>query len=132
MKIDLTEWVQDLYGRRQSTIRRPPSVAGKQDRHLGPRWEYAEIELVVEPADVWEVQVALPEADRTEMEKDDWLREAILGILDVLVSRPLHPLLRIRLKVTAARYSFESSRRAFRMAGRNAGEVLLDAAEIVS
>src|SRR5204863_1146614 len=55
---------------RQSTIRRPLSVAGKQDRHLGPRWEYAEIELVAEPADAWDVQVSLPEEDRVEMERD--------------------------------------------------------------
>ena len=110
MKIDLSDGVQDIRARRQSTIRRPLSVAGKQDRHLGPRWEYAEIELVAEPADAWDVQVSLPEEDRVSR----W-REII----------------RIGLKVTAARYTFESSRRAFRMAGRNAAEALLNAAEIV-
>ena len=131
MTLGLAEWIQDLQTRRQATIRSPVSVISKQDRHLGPRWEYAEIELTAEPSDAWDVEVSLPEVDRVEMEKDRWLREAILGVLDVLISRPSDPLLRIRLRVTAAQYTFESSRRAFRMAGQRAAEALIDAAEIV-
>ncbi|QSQ12255.1 hypothetical protein [Myxococcus landrumensis] len=66
-----------------------------------------------------------------EMEKDAWLREALFGVLDVLVSKPSEPVLRLRVNVTEARYSFESSRRAFRMAGRDAAAALLEAAELV-
>ncbi len=130
MKVGLEEWLQDLRGRRQLTIRKPISVVGKHDKHLGPAWAYAEIEITAEPADTWDVQVSMPETDRVEMEKDEWLREALLGVLDVLVSRPPDPLLRLRVKVTAARYSFESSRKAFRTAGRRAADALLDTAEI--
>lgn len=131
MNIDLAEWVRDLQSRPQTTIRAPVSVVGRHDRNLGPRWEVAEIHIVAEPADHWDVQVLLPEEDRMEMEKDEWLREAILGVLDVLVGGAPDPLLRIRLRVMAVRYTFESSRRAFRVAGRKAAEALLESAEVI-
>ncbi len=130
MKVDLDEWLKELPGRRQLTIREPVSVVGTYDKHLGPSWAFAQIELTAEPAEAWDVRVALSDDERVEMLKDDWLREALLGVLDVLVSRPSDPLLRIRITVTAARFSFESSRRAFRAAGRRAAEALLDAAAI--
>ena len=130
MKIGLEDWLRDLRARRQLTIGAPVSVVGKHHKHLGPMWAYAEIELTAEPSDAWDVQVSLPEKDRVEMEKDGWLQEVLLGVLDVLISRPPDPLLRLRVNVTAARYSFESSRRAFRMAGRQAADALLAAAEL--
>lgn len=129
--IGLEEWIQDIRGRRQLTIRAPVSLVGRYDKHLGPSWAYAEIEMIAEPADTWEAKDSLPEGQRAEMEKDGWLREAILGVLDVLVTRPADPVLRLRVHITAARYSFESSRRAFRLAGRRAAEALLDTAEVI-
>src|SRR5438552_13940443 len=98
MKIALEDWFEDIHDRRQLTIRAPVSAVGKHDKHLGPMWAYAEVGLVAEPADAWDVEILLPEEDRLKMEKEQWLREALLGVLDVLVSRPPDPVLRLRLK----------------------------------
>lgn len=51
MKVGLEEWFQDLRGRRQLTIRKLVSVVVKHEKHLGPVWAYAEIEIIAEPAD---------------------------------------------------------------------------------
>ena len=63
MSIDLAEWLQDVQSRRRSTIREPVSVAGKLDRHLGPRWDFAEIAVLAEPANEWKLEVELAEKD---------------------------------------------------------------------
>lgn len=131
MALVLEDWLANIRNRRHFTMRHPVSGLGNYRKHFGPMWSFAEIGFVAEPSDGWDSRVLLPEEDRIEMEKDDWVRYAFLGMLDVLVFQPPEPLLCIRVSLTAARYTFESSRNAFRMAGRNAAEVLLASAKIV-
>ena len=62
-------------------------------------------------------------------EQSAFLRQAVLGVLDVLTTRPPLPLLNVRLRIVAAEFDpVASSERAFRLAGRDAAEKIIAAA----
>ncbi len=130
MTPDLEEWLNNTRARRRASIPFPVRVVGEYDKHLGPRWAYARIEISAQPWDRWEVAVSLSEDDRVEMEKDGWLNEAILGVLDVLITEPTLPAVNTRLDILAVKHDpMDSSRHAFRMAGRDAGHKILSDAQ---
>ncbi len=126
MSVTVSDWVEDVTRRQPESIRRPVRVTGERNQHLGPRWEYAQIEVIAEPADHWDVSIELPGEDFANPDRNRWLREAILGILDVLMTKPIQPVLKIRLRLVGAKFDpVDSTEHAFRLAGRDAGEKLL-------
>jgi hypothetical protein len=96
---------------------------GRRDKHMGPRWESAEVEVVVEPASQWEgVVVEYDEPNVAAMVANGWVEGAILGLLDELVGQTSPPIANIRIRVTRlVADPVNSSTMAFRNAGREAG-----------
>jgi hypothetical protein len=126
---DLREWLDDVAARSPATLTRPARVVGVRDAHLGPRWDRAEVEIEAEPAARWSVEVDLPGGQSLLPEQTDFLRQAVLGVLDVLTTRPPQPLLNLRLRIVGARFDpVDANARAFRLAGRDAAEKLIAAA----
>lgn len=101
-------------------------VVGRRDEHLGPRREVAQIEIVVEPADTWHVQLELDERARSEMQRYHYIDAAVQGIVDVLTEGSGEITRKGRLRFVGAKvHPIHSSQHAFRMAGRDAALKLL-------
>jgi hypothetical protein len=113
----------------KSQINDPPTgvdVEGIQDRHLGPRWEFAKIRFRAEPAEDFLVEMGDLEPDAL---RKSYLDAAILGVLDIILVSASAPLKNVKLTVTAIEsHEIDSSPNAFRMAGREAGKKLIDEA----
>ena len=101
-------------------------VEGIREKHLGPRMDFARVEFEVEPADGFIVVVQVPgiEGDAERQMFIDW---AIFGFLDVVMVTDGYPVKSMKLTVVAAEFdAIDSSMRAFRLAGRDAGRALLE------
>lgn len=126
LSISISDWSREVAARSGVSIGRSVRVVGRRDKHLGPRREVAQVEIVVSPADDWTVVVELDDLKRLQMERNDWVTAVILGVLDVFMTRPAVPINRARLAlVDAVLDPLHSSHQAFRMAGRDAGEKAL-------
>jgi hypothetical protein len=53
----IDEWLQGVASRPAASIARPVRAVGIHDRHVGPKWDFAQIDVVAEPADEWSVEV---------------------------------------------------------------------------
>jgi hypothetical protein len=95
-------------------------VTGERDHHLGPRWEFAKLTIVAEPAERFEI---VNEVRMTpELEALRFPEWAIYGVLDVLMVAGSAPLTGVRLTLKDAGWNpVDSSAMAFRQAGRDAG-----------
>lgn len=110
------------------SLRETLEIEGMRDAHLGPRWEFAKIRLRAEPCDHFEARVELG-SKQPKFEREGYAESAILGVLDVLLVSGQAPLKNVRVTlIDGEDHEVDSSPNAFRMAGRDAGKKLLDAA----
>jgi hypothetical protein len=118
-------WYQDLVKRRSLRLERTLTLEGVRDAHLGPRFEYAKVRAVVEPCTMFEVV-----DESAGVEQAGYLEAAVFGFLDVVLTAPREPLLGVRLRVLALDvHPVDSSKMAFRQAGRDLARKLVDALE---
>jgi hypothetical protein len=123
----LEKWAQSIIRRTSNTLKAPVEIEAVRDAHLGPRWEYAKVRLRIEPAETFEVRSEVEIMDDTV--RQTYLDATIFGLLDVLLVAEASPLIRISVCVTALeQHEIDSTPMAFRMAGREAGRKLLQAA----
>lgn len=126
MKPILEQWLADVANRQTAQLHQSGLVDGVRDKPLGPRSDYAKITVAFEPASQLEVDCSA--TNRSELEADGYLQGALFGLLDVLLTAGAYPLRNIRLTITAAEiHPIHSSQMAFRWAGRDAGNKLLEA-----
>jgi hypothetical protein len=119
------EWADSLASLPSIRLLRTIEVVGERDKHVSPRWEYARVTFRLEPHDGLEVRIA-PSTKLQQMEDVGYLSQAAFGLLDVLLTRPTAPVRCVLVTILDAEMSeVESSRHAFRMAGRDAGEKAL-------
>lgn len=105
-----------------STIKLPGPlrVRGVRDAHLGPRWERAAVEFVLEPATDLTVVIDIENVDKDPDQK--YVEAAIFGLFDVLMVSGPCPVRGVRVRVVDLEIDpIESSQMAFRQAGRDAG-----------
>jgi hypothetical protein len=122
----LDRWIEDLLSGESLQLKGAMQVEGIRNQHLGPRWQYAQLEISVEPSPQFLVDIQLDNALIEELQKDKWLDWAIFGVLDILMFAAPRPLRNIRLIIVGARGdAINSSRMAFRQAGRDAGKKIL-------
>jgi hypothetical protein len=125
MKDYIALWLEGLPKLHPSSLEFPVSATGVCERHFGGHLAFAKITLRIEPAASFEVVDDLPEDE--EFRKGDYLDWAVFGLLDVLMLAETGPIGAIRVVVTAAEHSrVESSRMAFRWAGRDAGKRIIE------
>jgi hypothetical protein len=124
MKDYLKLWQQELLNLNSLTLKSKVTVTGERNKHLGPRWEIARIQITVEPAPGFEVVDVNP--DNQEARQEGYLDWAVFGLLDVLMLAESAPLKNIRIILEKAELdAVNSSCMAFRQAGRDAGRKLL-------
>ncbi len=126
MKDYLTLWGKELQEQYSFPVDRTVIVVGERDRHLGPRWEKAKVQVTVEPATVFEVIDAAP--DDKELQKFGYPDWVVFGPLDVLMVAFSSPVRNVRIILEKAEYDpVDSSAMAFRQAGRDAGRKIIEA-----
>ena len=126
MKDYLKLWQQELFKLSSLTLKSKITVTGERNKHLGPRWEIAGIQISVEPAPSFEVIDLFP--GNEEARQEGYLDWAVFGLLDVVILAESAPLKNIRIILEKAEVdAVNSSRMAFRHAGRDVGRKLLQA-----
>jgi hypothetical protein len=122
----LQAWADGLLKARPLALKLPITVVGERDQHLGPRWEFAKVTVMAEPAEKFEV-VNEVQAHR-ELESLRFPEWAIFGVLDILMVSESAPVASVRLTLKEAIWnSTDTSAFAFRQAGRDAGRKILAA-----
>lgn len=125
MKDYLNLWPQELLKLNSLTLKSKVSVMGERNQHLGPRWEFAKIQISVEPAPRFEVVDTT--ANSAEARRAGYLDWAIFGLLDVLLVAESAPLKNIKVIVERIEaHPVDSSQMAFRQAGRDAGRKVVE------
>jgi len=122
----ITKWYDDLMQRSSLNLPREIRVEGLPKQHVGPRLEFAKIEILAEPSASFDVRFAsgLDQNDITRM----FLDAAVLGLLDIFLISEAQPLRNVRITVTRCEVDpIDSSEMAFRHAGRDAGEKIINA-----
>jgi hypothetical protein len=123
----LAQWFENLSTRASLALTNTVRATGVFDKHIAG-WRFAQIEIAVEPAEQLSVEVELPEEQRFAMERDGYLEEAVFGILDVLMTGETAPLRNVQIRIVGAKiHPVDSSRMAFRLAGRDAAKKVLAA-----
>jgi hypothetical protein len=90
--------------------------------------EFAKVHLSVHPAGAFKVVDSVPERSDLEKLGVGWPEPVIFGLLDVLMSAKPHPLRNVRVVLERVWYhEVDSSRNAFRNAGRDAGRKVIEA-----
>ena len=106
------------------------SATGERNICLGPRIDFARIELSAEPAAHFEIVDGV--APSQELEQYCYLDWAVFGVLDIfLLADPL-PLTKVKLTLEKADlHPIHSSQMAFRYAGRDAARKILQATHLI-
>jgi len=124
MKDYLTLWAEGPSdeGSRKLTV--PVTVIGEWNR--GANSEFAKVQLTVQAAKDFEVVDSVEQKNELEKLGVEWPDPVILGLLDSLMNTDLGPLKNIRVRLERVWYhEVDSSRNAFRNAGRDAGRKIL-------
>jgi hypothetical protein len=120
------KWLVDLGQRQSMPLSKAVCVEGVRDKKLGPRSDYAKIEVQCEPAERFEVMFDLP--NLKEAQQHAYLDWAICGMLDVLMTENTYPLRNVRLTIKGAVIDpIRSNQMAFRHAGRDAARNVFEA-----
>jgi hypothetical protein len=123
-------WAGELPNQPSRLLSAPITVVGERIKHFGPKSEYARVELTVRPSGSFEVIDLV--AERNELEKlgVGWPDSIVFGLLDALMFTKSGPLYNVCVVLEKARYhEVDSSRSAFRHAGRAAGSKIVAALE---
>lgn len=123
----LERWTQDVLTRRSRPLPRSVQVEGVRKAHLGPMLQVASVRFVAEPAERFSVVVEVPgvegHADRVA-----FIEAAVFGLLDIVLLSEPQPMREMRLRLVAAEFDpVNASVMAFRLAGRDAGQHLVEA-----
>jgi hypothetical protein len=126
MKDYLAVWGEGPSDKDPSNLRTPITVIG--ERTHARSGEFAKVELTVLPAAGFEVVDLVPERHELEQLGVGWPDPVILGLLDVLMNAEHGPLRNVRVVLEGVWYhEVDSSRDAFRNAGRDAGRKIIEA-----
>lgn len=127
IKVMVGKWAEQILARPSLELAKECEVVGIVDRHLGPRWEFAKIEMFVQPAQELSIQLSLEGSEATlTHEKQQYLEAAISGLLDVLLVSGAFPLRHVQIQIKALEvHAIDSSPLAFLLAGRDAGKKIM-------
>ena len=121
------KWFESLLGQPSLTLKKPLHINGICKKHLGPRLEYAIIELQVEPSDVFALEFS-KEILALNEESKNLVDSAIYGILDIIMVAKSLPLKNIKINIIHVDiHPIDSNKAAFRKAGRDAGQKMINA-----
>jgi len=123
----LNLWQEDLMLRKPLVLKNPVKLEGIRNKHLGPMMQYAKVVINAEPSENFHVDISPIELDLDENQLK-MINSAIFGFLDVAMCAKVNPLKNIKLTIAHVEFDpINSSIMAFRYAGRDAGQKLIDA-----
>lgn len=129
MKDYLKTWFEELQKRKSLSLRSKITITGERNQHLGPRFEFAKIQVTVEPWTSFDVVNAVSGCE--EFHKQNYFDSALFGLLDVLLTYESAPLKDVRITIEKAEiHPVDSSQMAFRQAGRDAGRKIIDSCKL--
>jgi translation elongation factor EF-G len=107
-------------------LQNPITVVGE---HIDKRKrEFAKVKLTVSPSEAFDVVDSVPEGPELEKLGVGWPDPVVLGLLDILMNAKQGPLRNVRVVLERVWYhEVDSSRDAFRSAGRDAGRKIIEA-----
>lgn len=122
MKNDiLQKWFSGICSRRTMPFSHAVIVTGVRDEHRGPRWEFAKIEVSIQPANGFEVSYG------RHAVKAEFLEAAVFGLMDILLTGYSIPVRDVKIELLKAEeHPVDSTEIAFREAGRDAGRKALE------
>jgi hypothetical protein len=107
----------------------PVNVIGEREK-LGSRSEFARVQVSIYPAEVFGVDDVVAERNELESLSVGWPEPVIFGLLDVLILADSGPFYKVRIVLEKVWYhEADSSRGAFREAGRDAGRRIIQTIE---
>jgi hypothetical protein len=122
----IAKWCDDIQSRTPTSVPARLTATGVRDQHVGPRMDYAKIEVVVEPAESFDVRFG-PDVEASETNRL-FLEAAIFGLLDILLVSGPYPLRNVSITIARCEIDpIDSSQMAFRHAGRDAGRKIISA-----
>ena len=126
MKDYLTLWAEGPSDEGSRNLTVPVTVIGEWNRAANS--EFAKVQLTVQAAKDFEVVDSVEQQKELKRLGVEWPDPVILGLLDSLMNADLGPLKNIRVRIERVWYhEVDSTRNAFRNAGRDAGRKILDA-----
>lgn len=130
--IGLDDWRTSYQELHQVGVHSSARVSGVCKKVLGGRALYAEVELYfAESTDLTFVS-ELADTEYQRAYDEGWLKEIYLGVLDVMLVRPMIPVTIFSCAIKKIRYhEIDTSARAFRLAGRYAAEKFLEQEKFV-
>ena len=125
MKTHLQKWFEDIATRHSDSPSGSGAVEGLRDQHLGPRRDFARVQVFFEPSPSFEVICTAPNLE--ELNTNGYLDFIVFGLLDVLLTAQAYPMRNVRLTITEAEiHPIHANQMAFRWAGRDAARKLLE------
>jgi hypothetical protein len=125
MKDYLKLWPEELLKLGSLTLKSRITATGERNQHLGPRWEFAKVQVSVEPAAKFEVfDNAVADEEARQKGYLDW---TVFGLLDVLMVTESAPLRNVHIILDKVEHhAVDSTLMAFRHAGRDAGRKIME------
>lgn len=130
--INLDDWLDSYQDLQLVGINSSVSVRGMCKKVLGGRVLYAEVELYFAESNELKFISALSGIENQQAYDKGWLKGVYLGVLDVMLVKPLVPITVFSCTVNAIRFhKIDSNMQAFRVAGRYAAEQFLEQEKFV-
>ncbi len=120
------KWASSVINRSTYPLKEKYTVKGINKRHLGGHCEYAVIEFIVEPFGYLFVDLSKTYQSLSDEEKG-FVDSGIYGFLDVVLVSFSNPIKNIHITLLNFDiHAVDSSAKSFRIAGRLAGQKLLE------
>ena len=124
--INFNDWCNSYQNMQKVGIHTSARVSGVCKKVLGGQSLYAEIELYFSKSTELRFISELQDKEHKQAYDEGWLKGAFLGVLDVMLVKPIVPVGVFSCTVKAIRFhEIDSSLQAFRVAGRYATEEFL-------
>jgi hypothetical protein len=126
--MNIESWCRDILDRRSAKMPGKVQVEGLYEAHLGPMCAFGRVVVEAEPSSAFALECA---PGIVGSENETYMRSAVLGVLDMLLTADPYPLRDVLLRVVeVSSHPVDSSSIAFRRAGRDAGRKLLNEARL--
>ena len=130
--INLNDWLKSYENLQPMGINSSVNVIGVCKKVFGARALYAEVEICFTESKDLKFNSMLPGIENQQAYDEGWLKGVYLGVLDVMLVRPLVPITVFTCTVNTIRFhEIDSSAQAFRVAGRYAAERFLEQEKFV-
>ncbi len=131
--IEFINWIKAYQHLPPVGIHSSYTIKGSYKKVLGGRALFAEVEIAISPSNNLKFTQSLSNNDYEVAKNEGWMNSICIGVLDVMIVRPLVPITTFECNVMSINYhDIDSSRQAFKMAGRRAAEQFLKQEKFVT